>query len=163
GEFPPPQTKTPRGPVDLGMNVPPLPPRARLEHLLRDGLSRLMAKSEAAELLTYQSACGTLEQRAAGTLWLRPTLGKLDVQRVLVCSAAQSALTAVLCTLARPGNVVLTDALTYPGLRAAAAQLSIQLVGVAGDGDGILPDALEKACRKLRPQALYCVPTIQNP
>jgi DNA-binding transcriptional MocR family regulator len=163
GQLAPPQTKTPRGPVDLGMNVPPLPPGARLEHFLRDGLSRLMAKSEAAELLTYQSACGTLEQRVAGTLWLRPTLGKLDAERLMVCSGAQSALTAVLCTLAQPGNVVLTDALTYPGLRAAAAQLNIQLVGVATDANGILPDALEKACRKARPQALYCVPTIQNP
>jgi DNA-binding transcriptional MocR family regulator len=158
-----PQTKTPRGPVDLGMNVPPLPPGAQLEHLLRDGLSRLMANSEAAELLTYQSACGTLEERAAGTLWLRPTFGKLDVERVLVCSGAQSALTAVLGTLAQPGSVVLTDALTYPGLRAAAAQLGIQLVGVATDADGILPDALEKACRKVQPKALYCIPTIQNP
>jgi DNA-binding transcriptional MocR family regulator len=163
GALTPPQTMTPRGPVDLGMNVPPLPPGTQLEHLLQDGLSRLMATSEAAQLLTYQSACGTLEQRAAGTLWLRPTLGKLDVERVLICSGAQSALTALLGTLAQPNNLVLTDTLTYPGLRAAAAHLGIQLVGVATDADGILPDALEKACRKVRPQALYCVPTIQNP
>jgi DNA-binding transcriptional MocR family regulator len=151
------------GPVDLSMNLPPLPADLHLEDLLQQGLSRLLATSNPAELLTYRSGCGTADERAAGTAWLAATLGVVDLERVLVCPGAQSALLAVLGLLTQRNRVVLTNALTYPGIRAAAAQLDVQLVGVASDADGLLPDAIDKACRELRPSALYCVPTINNP
>jgi DNA-binding transcriptional MocR family regulator len=59
--------------------------------------------------------------------------------------------------------VVLTEALTFPGIKAAAAKLGIRLVGVAMDGEGILPDALKSACRQHQPKAVYLVPTLHNP
>jgi DNA-binding transcriptional MocR family regulator len=34
---------------------------------------------------------------------------------------------------------------------------------VAIDEEGILPEALEAACREGSPRALYCIPTLQNP
>jgi DNA-binding transcriptional MocR family regulator len=164
-----PPTASPRateregGPVDLGMNLPPLPADPPLPDLLRRGLSGLLARPDVADLLTYRPGAGTEEERAAGAAWLRPTLGEVDPARVLLCPGAQPALLAVLGFLAGPGDVVLADTLTYPGLRGAASQLGIRLVGVAGDAEGMLPDALEAACRELRPKALYCVPTIHNP
>jgi DNA-binding transcriptional MocR family regulator len=36
-------------------------------------------------------------------------------------------------------------------------------VGIGADADGMLPEAIASACEKLRPKALYCIPTIQNP
>jgi DNA-binding transcriptional MocR family regulator len=157
------RTKGRDGPVDLGMNLPPLPSDPPLEDLLQQGLSRLLAGSEAAELLTYRSGSGAPEERMAGAVWLRPTLGELDPERVLVCPGAQPALLALLGALAGPGDAVLTDTLTYPGIRGAAAQLGIRLVGVAADAEGLLPEAVQEACREVRPKALYCVPTIHNP
>jgi DNA-binding transcriptional MocR family regulator len=61
------------------------------------------------------------------------------------------------------GDTVLAEALTYPGLKAAAAHAGLRLIGVATDGAGILPDALAAACREHRPKAIYLVPTIHNP
>ncbi|MBP0495128.1 PLP-dependent aminotransferase family protein [Roseomonas indoligenes] len=150
------------GPVDLGMNLPPLPESPDLPALLQEGLSRLLAEG-AQDILTYRRGAGTEEERAAGALWLRPVLGAVNPGRVLVCPGAQPALLAVLGQLAGPGDVVLTDALTYPGIRAAAAQLGIRLAGVARDEGGMRPDAVEAACRTLRPKALYIIPTIHNP
>lgn len=157
------RTKGHEGPVDLGMNLPPLPADPPLEDLLQQGLSHLLAGSEAAEILTYRSGSGTAEERTAGAVWLRPTLGEVDPERVLICPGAQPALLAVLGIVARPGDVVLADTLTYPGIRGAAAQLGLRLVGVAADADGLLPEAVEEACREIGPKALYCVPTIHNP
>lgn len=151
------------GPVDLGMNLPPLPAEPYLPALIERGLSRLLAGPDAATLLTYRPGAGTAEERAAGAAWLRPILGEVDAQRVLVSPGAQPALFACLGTLTKPGDVVLTDALTYPGLRTAAAQLGVRLSGVSGDAEGMVPDAVEAACKALRPKALYCIPTIQNP
>ncbi|MFC7543075.1 aminotransferase class I/II-fold pyridoxal phosphate-dependent enzyme [Siccirubricoccus deserti] len=87
----------------------------------------------------------------------------MEPARVLVCPGAQPALLAVLGTLVARGDVVLTDAFTYPGIRTATAQLGIRLAGVAADAEGMSPDAVEAACRATGAKALYCIPTIQNP
>jgi DNA-binding transcriptional MocR family regulator len=87
----------------------------------------------------------------------------VEPERVVVSPGAQPALLAVLGTVAGPGDAVLTDTLTYPGIRGAAAQLGVRLIGVAADVDGLSPEAVEAACREFQPKALYCVPTIHNP
>jgi DNA-binding transcriptional MocR family regulator len=69
----------------------------------------------------------------------------------------------LLIALTSPGDVVLTEALTYPGIKAAAACRGARLVGVPMDEHGILPDALDAACRKHSPKAVYLIPTIHNP
>lgn len=151
------------GPIDLGMNLPPVPDDPPLPDLLQQGLSRLLAGSNPADLLTYRAGSGAIEERVAGAAWLRPTLGQVEPERVLVCPGAQPALFAILGTLAGAGDVVVTDTLTYPGMRAVAAQLGIRLVGIEADAEGTRPDALEAACRQMRPKAFYGIPTIHNP
>ena len=49
----------------------------------------------------------------------------------------------LLMRLAGRDDVVLTEALTFPGMKAAAARLGIRLIGVAMDEEGVLPDALK--------------------
>jgi DNA-binding transcriptional MocR family regulator len=65
--------------------------------------------------------------------------------------------------LARPGDAVLSENITYPGMRSIAAQLRLNLSGLPMDEEGILPDALADACERLKPKALYLNPTLQNP
>lgn len=65
--------------------------------------------------------------------------------------------------LAKPGEVILTEAVTYPGARSIAAQLGIRLMGLAMDEQGVDPDALRMACETVCPRALYVNPTLQNP
>ena len=86
-----------------------------------------------------------------------------SAERVLVYPGSQAILFNALLSLTSPGDVVLTEALTFPGIKAAAAKLGIRLVGVAMDGEGILPDALKSACRQHQPKAVYLVPTLHNP
>ncbi|GGC34810.1 transcriptional regulator [Siccirubricoccus deserti] len=165
GQAPAPQPRPEEsgGPVDLGMNMPPQPTDPPLRDLLQRGMSALLARADAAAILTYRTGAAAPEERAAGAAWLRPTLGEVEPARVLVCPGAQPALLAVLGTLVARGDVVLTDAFTYPGIRTATAQLGIRLAGVAADAEGMSPDAVEAACRATGAKALYCIPTIQNP
>jgi len=82
---------------------------------------------------------------------------------LVVFPGTQTALAALLLTLTRPGDVVLVDRLTYPGFKAAAAALGVRLVGVPSDREGMIPAALEEACRQHAPKAVYLIPTIHNP
>src|SRR6185437_2096122 len=95
--------------------------------------------------------------------WLRARVPKAQTQRLIIYPGNQAAIFNVLLSLTSPGDVVLTEALTYPGIKAAAAKLGVRLVGVTMDEQGILPDALGSACRQHRPKAVYLVPTMQNP
>jgi len=82
---------------------------------------------------------------------------------VLVTQGAQHALASVLRAIARPGDTVLAEAVSYPGIIALARQLRLHLVGVEIDQEGLVPAALELACKSLHPRAVFCLPTIHNP
>lgn len=160
---PEPRPSRPRTALEAMMNAPPQPAAAELGRHLTQALAMLERRRDFLDLLTYRQTAGSDEDRAAGAEWLRPLLPALTPDRVLVCNSAQSALLALITTLVRTGGVVLTEALCYPGFRAVAAYLAIPLRGVAMDEEGIIPDALEAACRQGDAKALYCVPTIHNP
>jgi DNA-binding transcriptional MocR family regulator len=68
-----------------------------------------------------------------------------------------------LLAVANPGDEILVEEFTYPGISDIAAHLHLRLRKVALDKDGIRPDALDEACRARKPAALYCMPSFQNP
>ncbi|GAB4064666.1 PLP-dependent aminotransferase family protein [Ancylobacter sonchi] len=149
--------------LDLSMNIPPPPKGVRLADKLQDGLSEVLRRSDVDLLMSYHVGAGSLADRSAGCLWLQPLLGGVDPQRLIVAPGAQSALAALLGLLARPGEAVVADRLTYPGLRTAARQQGLRLQGVDGDAEGMLPDALEAALASSGARLLYLTPTIHNP
>jgi DNA-binding transcriptional MocR family regulator len=66
----------------------------------------------------------------------------------VICPGTQNALFSLLVALTSPGDVVLTEALTYPGMKLPAGYAGVRLVGVSIDENGVVPDALEAACRR---------------
>jgi len=86
-----------------------------------------------------------------------------DAERIVIYPGSQAIIFNTLLALTSPGDVVLTEALTFPGIKAAAAKLGVRLIGVAMDGEGVRPDALKDACRVHKPKAVYLVPTQHNP
>ncbi|AWB06479.1 GntR family transcriptional regulator (plasmid) [Azospirillum humicireducens] len=164
-------TMAPSAIIDMTMNQPPLPDAPELLDRVCQGLAQAMHRIDPQSLLRYPDAAtaagGLEEDRIAGAHWLSRRLGFRDAApdpgRIVVCPGTQSALLALLCMLARPGDTVCTEALTYPGFRTIAGQLGLRVVGVAMDGDGIDPDALRAAVATHAPKALYCTPTLHNP
>ncbi len=146
---------------DLQMNMPPEPDDPDLLATMRAGLGAVAA--DLVPLLRYQSPTGGEQDRAAALSWLslRGMVPNLD--RIAITPGAHATMTAILLTLAEPGDRVLCEAITYPGLRSIARQLRLELVGLAEDADGILPDALEAAIVEHAPKALYLNPTLRNP
>ena len=149
--------------ADLTMNLPPEPDEPALLAQMQSGLQSFGINSNIMDLLRYQGFGGTNADRQAGADWLFPRFGRLDAQKILVCPGAQSALLAVLTTLAQPGDVVCCDDLTFTGLRSLAAHMGIRLLGIVSDEEGLDPDAFAIACRTHAPKALYLNPTLHNP
>lgn len=149
--------------IDLTMNAPPQSRDPRLRDMLRDGMEAALREADLPSLMNYHIGGGSPWARAAGAEWVRPVLGSADPAHTLVCNGAQAVITALLTLLVRPGDTILTEALTYQRFRAGAAYFGIRLSAVATDADGMIPDALDEACRTLAPKAVYCIPTIHNP
>lgn len=151
------------GAVDMTMNMPPQFEDAALVKRMWRDIAGLEGRGNLGLLMRYQDAGGAEADRAAGAQWLRQRLPGISSERVLVCPGAQGALLALTSILAGPGDLILTEALTYPGFRALAAHLRIEVAGLPIDQQGIDPDAFETACRQTKPKALYCTPTLHNP
>jgi DNA-binding transcriptional MocR family regulator len=145
----------------MTMNLPPEPAEAKLRERIAAGLAAVQRRRDLLSLLSCRQSAGSEEDRAAGALWLRPRLVSLD--RVLVCAGAQAVTTALLTAVARAGDSLLTEALTYPEFRTLAAHCGVRLYPLATDGEGILPEALDQACERVKAKALYCGPAIQSP
>lgn len=149
--------------LDLSMNTPPPPAGVDFDDLLQQGLSHVLMRADTPLLMTYHLGGGSDTDRKAAAQWLAPMFGPLDAQQVLVCPGAQAAIAALILALTQPGDVILAEPTSYPGLRAAATQLGRQLIAVEADQHGMVPEMLERACRQHQPGLVYLNPTLQNP
>lgn len=147
--------------TDLSMNLPPEPDDPVLLDRMRAGLEEI--GGDLVALMRYQGFGGSPADKDAASNWLGRRALVPSQDRLFVTPGAHPAILAILCTLATAGDVVLCEQFTYPGLRAIASQLGLKTVGLSMDEEGIDPAALEEACLRFRPKALYLNPTLLNP
>ena len=153
--------EVPAAPIDLAHNV--AIPTEDIQALQR-AFEELSADPQALrQVLSYQPETGLRRHREAGAQWLRRFGTTGNWNRVMITHGAQHGLTCILSTLARPGDAVLTETLSYPGLQALARLMRLQLIGVEIDDEGMLPQALEQMAKTLGAKLMYCSPTLHNP
>ncbi|MES2347439.1 MAG: PLP-dependent aminotransferase family protein [Pseudomonadota bacterium] len=149
--------------LDLSMNTPPPPDGVDFDDMLKQGLAQVLMRADNELLMTYHLAGGSDSDRKAGAKWLEPMFGHLDARQLVVCPGAQAAIAALILALTEPGDVILAEPATYPGLRAAATQFGRHVIAVEADKHGMVPEMLEEACRRHKPGLVYLNPTLQNP
>ncbi len=113
--------------------------------------------------LGYSSTQGelSLREQVAHILLDRGIVTPPDL--VMITSGAQQAIDLVLRAFVSPENVILVEEPTYVGMIELAAQRGQQIVSIPSDEHGILPEALEAACKLYHPRLLYLIPTFHNP
>jgi DNA-binding transcriptional MocR family regulator len=147
--------------VDLSMNLPPEPDDPALIERMQAGLEAV--SRDLVSLLRYQGFGGSPADKDAASAWLGRRALVPSQDRIFVTPGAHPALLAIFGILAKPGDVLLSEAITYPGARSLAAQLGLRLVGLPMDDEGIDPAAFAEACARFAPKGLYLNPTLQNP
>jgi DNA-binding transcriptional MocR family regulator len=109
-----------------------------------------------------QVPAGVMEHRMVAAAWMRRPGFAPAAEDMVICSGVQHAMHTVLATIAKPGDVVVTEAVSYAGIKAIAALCGLQLRGLPMDSEGIDPQAFEDACRR-GARILYTTPTLHNP
>ena len=152
---------SPARPVDLMMNLPPEPDDPALIGRMQSALEGV--SRDLIPLLRYQGFGGSPADKEVASFWLGRRSLAPETERIYITPGAHPALLGIMRIVAKTGDVVLSDQLTFPGVRSITAQLGLSLVGLPGDAEGLEPDALDKACAQLQPKLLYLNPTLQNP
>ena len=147
--------------VDLSMNLPPEPDDPELLDRMQDGLEAL--GRDLVYLMRYQGFGGVQADKDAAAHWLRHRALVPQQDRLFIAPGAHPALLGILGVLAKAGDVLVSESLTYPGARSIAAQLGLRHVGIPMDDEGIDAGAFADACQRYAPRALYLNPTLLNP
>lgn len=150
-----------RGPmVNLALNVPP--PTGE-DEVIAATLAEIAADGAVGDLLDYLPHQGRRDHRETVATWLSSQGIDASPDNLFVTSGAQHAISIALSILARPGDTILAESLTYSGMTALAAQSGYRLHGVQMDGEGLIPEALDQAFAATGASVLYAMPTLQTP
>ena len=91
-------------------------------------------------------------------------LGPIDADDLVLSHGGQNGINIVLqCCLRGDRPVVLAEELAYPGFRHAARLNRAELVPIKLDDEGMVPEALDAACRRHGGQVVCITTEAQNP
>lgn len=149
------------GPIDLRCNTPPPVP---LMADLNAALVALMARGALDPAVHYIQGAGLPHVRAAGAQWLTRQYGlDFDAGDLIQCNGGQHGIALVFSSFCSAGDTILCEASTFYGARMAADHLGLKLRGLPMDGEGLLPEAVDRAAAETGSRLLFTLPTLHNP
>ncbi len=124
-----------------------------------------VAQDPPSGVMHYPSHATGCAARAAVAAFLADvTLGGVTADDIVLTHGAQNGVVMVMqAVLTGRRPVVLVEELAYPGYRRAAELMRAEVVPVAMDEHGIIPEALEAAARSTGAQLLCLGAEVQNP
>lgn len=150
------------GRIDLGYNCPV--PSPHVATALSATLADLAGSARLPRLIPYERPyLGLPEHRQAASSWIEMLGLYAHPDDIAIVAGAQHAQAVIFASIAKPGDTILTEELTDPGLIFLCAGHHLNLRGLRTDEHGIVPDAFDAACRSMNVRALACMPNHQSP
>lgn len=150
--------------VDLGLLLPaPLDDAALEARAFGDGFADLGHDVLRRVVSGYAPEMGYQTHRSNAVSWLEQHGVECRAEQVMITHGAQEAFLLLLTVFARPGETVLTEELSYLGLKSLCSLLRIRLAPVRMDGDGIDVDDLTRMQRATGARLMVTCPTLHNP
>lgn len=148
------------GAVDLSINAP-----TPVISLAQMGMASAIANRQALVLANggYVDLSGTERQRGTLAGWLSTHRTPLAADEIVLCNGAQQGLHLAFAEQRTQSTLIVTETATYPGALAAVASLGMRMLPVAVDGEGMLPEALERELIVSGARTIYTTPVCQNP
>lgn len=155
------RTKTRRGGlISLAEELPaeelfPLP-------LLAETASTVISADSGALQYGDPEGYGPLRDWLTGD-WLKSKGVAVNEGGVLLTTGSQQAIDLLTRVYIDPGDRVLVENPTSPGILQALRMQGAVIIPVKGDREGLLPDYLRTAIRQHRPKMLFATPSFTNP
>jgi DNA-binding transcriptional MocR family regulator len=149
------------GRVNLATNVPILHNQAALVAHSAAALAR--RPSVMASAMETVSARGTDATRRAVASFVARAGWRPDADAVVFAGNGRQALAAVLTALMPSRGRLGVEALSYQSISGIASRLGIDVVPLPMDAQGLTPQGIVTAHRRIRLHAIYVQPTLHNP
>jgi DNA-binding transcriptional MocR family regulator len=144
--------------IDLRMNVPVDEPRPDIAAAFR----AILSKPGSEALLRYAPTGGDERDRLVGAAVLARHGLAVAADSVILCAGAQHGVAVAIEAVTQPGDAILAEELTYPGIRPLAEARGLRVHPVAF-GKGDVGRTIASLCRVAKPKAFYVNPTLHNP
>ena len=147
--------------IDLSILKPVCEPM-HLEKM-KLALGWLAENLPASSALSFRPNVVFPRHRAIGVQWLKTCGLEVSAQNISLTNGATAGMTVALMSVAPPGSAIATEAIGHHTLVPLASYLGFTLEGLAIDGEGLIPDALDEACRRSPIRAVFIQPSVINP
>lgn len=115
------------------------------------------------DLFDLEPFTGSIEHRNIAQQWLQRYHVDVTPEEIMITAGAQSALQIAMMTLFHPGDRIATDRYTYPNFIQLAKLLDLELIGIAADSEGMLPEQLAILCNQNKLAGIFLMPSCCNP
>lgn len=131
-------------------------------------MSAKLIRERGPELLQYGSGQGELELREQIVDVLSKEGVAADPEQITITTGSQAALDIVTQVLVNPGDVIVAEAPSYVGALGVFAAHEANVVHVAMDENGLIPEELDATLTRLEEEGtpakfIYTVPNFHNP
>ena len=145
--------------IELGSMMPETLPQREAAELLQ----KMLAETEQQQLFQYCYKEIHRYKAAAAELLKQVRLPVTNPDRLLFASGGQNAISAVFCSLFRPGDRIGVDPLIYPGVKGSAKLFGIQLVPIRQENGEMSEEGLTAAYKNEGIKGVYVMPDLHNP
>ncbi|WP_434725235.1 PLP-dependent aminotransferase family protein [Mesorhizobium sp. RIZ17] len=147
--------------IDLSILKPVCEPM-HLEKL-KQALGWLAENLPSSSALSFRPNMVFPRHRAVAVEWLKLCGLEASPQNISLTNGATAGMTVALMSVAPPGSTVATEAIGHHTLVPLARYLGFNLEGLPIDGNGLIPEALDEACRLSDIRAVFVQPSVINP
>lgn len=121
-----------------------------------------IATTQSGEMASYTRVLSP-DWQAAGQRWLSTPTWSPEPSTIVPHLGVHAAITAIIAAVSAPGDRIVSEHLTYAQITRSAVLTGRQVVLVASDADGIIPEDFERVCAREHPKAVFTIPSGQNP
>ena len=147
--------------VDLSI-LKPVCEQLHLERM-REAFGWLAENLPSSSALSFRPNMVFPRHRAVAAEWLARCGLDVSPLNINLTNGATSGMTVALMSVAPPGATVATEAISHHTLVPLSTYLGLHLEGLPIDRDGMIPEALDEACRKGVIRAVFLQPSVINP
>lgn len=130
---------------------------------MRDALAALAGGLPESAIFSFRPGTALGAYREPMQRWLARCGVSAHRDQIQLTAGATPAMSVAIQTAVPPGGTVVTEATGHHQLTHLVKYLGRRLVGLDFDDEGIVPDALEAACRSDAVSALFVTPSCANP
>lgn len=146
--------------VDLDRNFAILADQGQL---LSRSLAKLVTPNALMLALMPAPASMLAHAQAVAAKFLKRDGWSPNPESIFCTGNGRESLSAAIALVSRPGDRIGIEATTYPVLKEIALRAGVELVPLAMDGEGLVPEAVVAVNRSVGLQAIYVQPTLHNP